>query len=84
METPSGRALLFWSIILLSDFAIALICLAIVGILFGLDALAYFSLGILIVIGVVVAYLFVSKKLIGGLLELFGKPPGPGTKKEKK
>ncbi len=72
-ETPSGVVLLFWAIILLSDVIIALICLALIGFLAGLEALAYFSLGILIVIGLAVVYLFVTKKLIKGLLDLFGK-----------
>ncbi len=72
-ETPSGRALLFWSIILLSDLVIALICIALVGFLFGLYALAYFSVGIIIVIGIAVAYFVIGKKFVGGLLKLFRK-----------
>ena len=71
--TPSGVVLIFWAIILLSDLIIALFCLAIVGFLFGLEALAYFSVGILIVIGLVAAYFIIGKNFIGGLLKLIGK-----------
>ncbi len=70
LEDTGNVILLFKAIWYGTYVLVGLFCLAIVFFMFGLQALAYFTLGIIIVGGLVVIYLLVGQNLLQTILKL--------------
>ncbi len=70
LEDTGNVILLFKAIWYGSYVLVGLFCLAVVFFMFGLETLAYFTLGILIAGGLVVIYLLVGQNLLQALLKL--------------